>query len=223
MGDWHGRRVLTTSFTPRGVTRSLVDPVVHKVDWSCSYPLPAWPISIDDDEFAMLDSERTLHVHSAKTGEEVFKFTFDNRLNSPQLGVRRLGNRYLVVRQTGVFRISPGERTPMAEGDGIWAIDRDTAKLAWSAPARAPQVLLDLPAQSPVLVMLRPVSRFESPRSTSLNTFIAILEAKTGKTVYEGREATSADRINVRLDSDTHTVIVTTDKHRLEVTAKAAN
>jgi outer membrane protein assembly factor BamB len=223
MGDWHGRRVLTTSFTPRGVTRSLVDPVVHKVDWTCSYPLPAWPISIDDDEFAMLDSERTLHVHSAKTGEEVFKFTFDNRLNSPQLGVRRLGNRYLVVRQTGVFRISPGERTPMAEGDGIWAIDRDTAKLAWSAPARAPQVLMDLPAQSPVLVMLRPASRFESPRSTTLATFISILEAKTGKTVYEGREATSADRINVRLDSDTHTVIVTTDKHRLEVTAKAAN
>jgi hypothetical protein len=82
---------------------------------------------------------------------------------------------------------------------------------------------MDLPAQSPVLVMLRPASRFESPRSTTLATFISILEAKTGKTVYEGREATSADRINVRLDSDTHTVIVTTDKHRLEVTAKAAN
>jgi hypothetical protein len=223
MGDWHGRRVLTTGYTPREVTRSMVDPVARKVDWSCSYSLPAWPISIDDEEFAVLDSDRMLHIHSAATGEEVFKFTFDNRLNSPQLGVRRSGNRYIVVRQTGVFRISPGERTPMAEGDGIWAIDRDTAKIAWSAPARAPQVLVDLPAQSPVLVLLRPVSRFESPRSTSLATFISILDAKTGKTVYEGREPTSADRINVRLDSDTHTVIVTTDKHRLEIMAKAAD
>ena len=223
LGDWHGRRVLTTGYTPREVTRSLVDPVARKVDWSCSYPLPAWPIAIDDDEFAVLDSDRTLHVHSAATGEEVFKFTFDNRLNSPQLGVRRLGNRYIVVRQTGVFRISPGERTPMAEADGIWAIDRDTTKIAWSAPARAPQMLVDLPVQSPVLVMLRPASRFESPRSARLATFISILDAKTGKPVYEGREDTSADRINVRLDSDTHTVIVTTDKHRLEVTAKTAD
>jgi hypothetical protein len=49
------------------------------------------------------------------------------------------------------------------------------------------------------------------------------LDAKTGKTVYEGREATSADRISVRLDPDAHSVIVTADKHRLEVTAKTGD
>jgi outer membrane protein assembly factor BamB len=219
MGDWHGRRVLTTGFNAREVTRSLIDPVAGKVDWTCRYPIPAWSVPIDDEEFGMLDAARTLHVHSATTGAEVFKVEFGNQLNSSQLGVRRLGNRYLVVRQTGVFRISPSRMQP-DEATGIWAVDRDTGKIAWSAPARPPQVLVDLPAQSPVLVLLRPMSRFESPRSSSLQTSISILDAKTGKSIYEGHEPTSADRINVHLDYDAHAVIVTTDKHRLEVTAK---
>jgi hypothetical protein len=111
----------------------------------------------------------------------------------------------------------------LAEGNGIWAIDRETGKVAWSAPLAPPQLLAELPVQSPVLVLLRPVSRFDSPRSTSLSTFISILDAKTGKTVYEGREATSPDRVGIRLDWDSHAVIVTTDKQRLEITAKAAD
>ncbi|HET6323079.1 MAG TPA: PQQ-binding-like beta-propeller repeat protein [Planctomycetaceae bacterium] len=224
-GDWHGRRVARTLYTPRQVAHTMIDLVARKVQWSRSYSLPAWPLAIDDQEFAILDSGLTLHVHSTETGDQVFETTFDHDLNSPQLGVHRLGNRYILMRQTGGFRVSPGSpnRMPMAEGNGIWAIDRNTGKVAWSAPLTPPQMLADLPAQSPVLVLLRPVSRFESTRGTSLSTAISILDAKTGKTIYEGREETSADRINVRLDGDAHAVIVTTDKHRLEVTAKAAD
>ncbi len=163
-GDWHGHRVAMTLFTPRQVTRSMTDLVAKKVDWSRSYSLPAWPFAIDDQEFAVLDSGRTLHVHSSATGNQLSETPLGHSLNSPQLGVRRLGSRYIVLRQTGGFRVSPGspERRPLAEGNGIWAIDRETGKVAWSAPLRrlscSPSCL---PVQSPVLVLLRPVSRFD--------------------------------------------------------------
>jgi outer membrane protein assembly factor BamB len=224
-GDWHGCRVVSTVYTPQQLTRGMIDLVARKVDWSVSYPLPATPLAIDDQEFAVLDSGRTLHFHSTATGNQLSETPLGHSLNSPQLGVRRLGNRYIVIRQTGTFRISPGspDRRPMAEGDGIWSIDRDTGKIAWSAPIAPPQMLVDLPAESPVLVLLRPVSRFESPRSTSVSTFISILDAKTGKTIYEDSDQTSAERISVRLDWEAHAVIVTTDRHRLEVTTKNAD
>jgi outer membrane protein assembly factor BamB len=222
--DWYGRRVATTVFAQQEITRTMIDLVARKVEWSCTYSMPAAALAIDDQEFAVLTG-RTLHVHSTATGNQIFETTFDHRLNSPQLGIRRLGNRYIVIRQTGAFRISPGspDRVPMAEGDGIWAIDRDTGKVAWSAPVAPPQMLVDLPAQSPILVLLRPISHFESSRSSTLTTFISILDSKTGKTIHEGHDATSPDRISVRLDSNAHTVIVTTDKHRLEITAKTAD
>ena len=223
-GDWRGGRVLTTSYSPKEqqLTCTLVDVVARKTQWSVSYSMPAWPMAIDDDEFAVLDSDRILHVHSIGSGEQVFQYTFENGLNSPQLGIKRLGNRYIVLRQGGAFRISRGYQGGHADGNGIWAIDRGAGKTVWSAPAPPPQMLVDLPVQSPVLVLLRPVSRFESPRSANLATFISILDAKTGKSLYEGRESTSADRIGVRLDSEAHKVIITTDKHRLEVAAKTA-
>jgi outer membrane protein assembly factor BamB len=223
VGDWHGRRVLTASFTTRELTRSLVDLVARKVEWTQSYPLPSYPISIDDDEFAVLEGH-TLHIHSTATGEELMKTTFDSSLNSPQLAVRRLGNRYIVLRQTAVFSLGPNSprRVGGVDGNGIWAVERDTGKVAWSAALAPPQLLIDLPLQSPVLVTLRPVSRFESPRVTSLNTVVSIVESRTGRKLYEGREETSADHIHVRLDTDAHKVIVTTDKHRLEVSAKNA-
>ncbi len=134
-GDWHGRRVARTLYTPRQVAHTMIDLVARKVEWSRSYSLPAWPLAIDDQEFAILDSGLTLHVHSTETGDQLFETTFDHDLNSPQLGVHRLGNRYILMRQTGGFRVSPGapNRMPMPEGNGIWAIDRNTGKVAWSS------------------------------------------------------------------------------------------
>jgi hypothetical protein len=223
-GEWHGRRALTSVFTPRRLTRTMTDLVARKVEWSRDYSMPAWPIPIDDEEFAVLDSGHKLHIYSSATGAQSLETELDQSLNSPQLAVRRVGKRYIVIRQTG-YVVSPRypERLQMVESGGVWAVDRDTGKVAWSASAPPPQMLVDLPAESPVLVMLRPLSRFETPRSSGLGTFLSILDARTGKTVYEGREATAADRISVRLDSDAHAVIVTTDKHRLEVTAKSAD
>jgi len=55
-----------------------------------------------------------------------------------------------------------------------------------------------------------------------MGTVITILDARTGKQVYEGRESTTADQISVRLDADARIVHVATDKHRLEISAKRA-
>jgi hypothetical protein len=222
MGEWRGRRMLTTVFTPQELTRSLYDPVARKVDWNQTYAMPAWPLAIDDEEFAVLDSDRKLHVHSVTTGAQLFETQLDRGLSAPQVVVRRLGRRYVVLRQGGPYRISSSYADRLrTESGGIWTIDRDTGKVAWSAPLPPPQMMLDLPAQSPVFVLLRPVSRFESPRSNGLETMVTILEAQTGKVLHEGREATAPDRVHVRLDFDARAVIVTTDKHRLEVTSKS--
>jgi outer membrane protein assembly factor BamB len=222
MGEWRGRRLLTTVFTPQELMRSLHDPVSNQVDWNHVYAMPAWPLAIDEEEFAVLDSDRKLHVHSAVTGAQLFETQLDRGLSAPQLVVRRVGNRYVVLRQGGPYRISSSyaDRLRTLESGGIWAIDRDKGKVAWSAPLPPPQMMLDLPAQSPVFVLLRPVSRFESPRTSGLETMVTILDAQTGKVLHEGREATAPDRIHVRLDFDARAVIVTTDKHRLEVTSK---
>jgi hypothetical protein len=186
--------------------------------------MPAWPLAIDDEEFAVLDSDRKLHVHSVTTGAQLFETQLDRGLSAPQVVVRRLGRRYVVLRQGGPYRISSSYADRLrTESGGIWTIDRDTGKVAWSAPLPPPQMMLDLPAQSPVFVLLRPVSRFESPRSNGLETMVTILEAQTGKVLHEGREATAPDRVHVRLDFDARAVIVTTDKHRLEVTSKSAD
>jgi outer membrane protein assembly factor BamB len=222
MGEWRGRRVLTTAFTPQELTRSLYDVVSDRVNWNQNYSMPAWPVAIDDQEFAVLDADRKLHVHSVVTGAQLFEAQLDRGLSAPQVVVRRVGNRYVVLRQGGPYRISSSYADRLrTESGGIWTIDRDTGKVAWSAPLPPPQMMLDLPAQSPVLVLLRPVSRFESPRTNGLETMITILDVQTGKVLHEGREATAPDRIHVRLDFDARAVIVTTDKHRLEVTSKS--
>jgi PQQ-like domain len=225
IGDWHGRRVATTVYTPRRLTRSMTNLVTRKVDWSRSYSMPAWLVPIDDEEFGVIESSRKLHIHSTATGDQTMETQFDEGLNSPQVSVRRVGNRYIVIRQGGAFRVTPRmvQGQPLVESGGMWAVDRDTGKIAWTAAIQPPQMLVDLPAQSPVFVLLRPRPQFEAPRSRGVGTFISILDARTGKTIYEGREAISADQITVRLDLDAHAVIVNADKHRLEITAKPAN
>jgi outer membrane protein assembly factor BamB len=222
---WHGRSALTTLFTPEQLTCSMTDLVSRKVEWSHSYAMPSWPFPIDDDEFAVLDSGRRLHIHSTATGAQVFETELEPGTNSPQLSVRRQGNRYFVIRQTGAYMISPRyrERQQTAETAGLWAIDRDTGKVAWKTAIPTPQMLVELPAQSPVLVLLRPVTRLENPRSNGLGTYVSIVDVRTGKVIHEGREVTSPDRINVRFDSEAHMITVTTDKRRLEVTPKKAD
>jgi outer membrane protein assembly factor BamB len=227
VGEWRGPAVVMSTYTPRRLMRSLTDLVSRKVVWSHNYAMPAWPLAIDDDEFAVLDSARRLHVHSSATGSQLFVTEFEHPPGSSQLSVKHLGSRYIVIRQTGTYLASPRfrDRVPPSDpdaGEGIWAINADTGKVAWSAPLAPPQALADLPPQVPVLVLVRPAGRFESPRPGA-GIHLTILDARTGKQVYEGRESTSAERIGVRLDADARKVIVTTDKHRIEITPKAGH
>jgi outer membrane protein assembly factor BamB len=227
-GEWRGPGVVMTTYAPRRLTRSFTDLVSRKVVWSQNYAMPAWPLAIDDDEFAVLDSAHRLHVHSAATGSQLFVTDFDPPSSSPQLSVRHVGSRYIVIRQSASYLVTPRyrDRQPPPDperGDGIWAINADTGKVAWSVPLTPPQALADLPAQAPVLVLVRPASRFELSRPGGVGTHLTILDARTGKSVYEGRESTSADRVAVRLDADARKVIVTTDKHRLEITPKVSH
>ena len=222
-GEWHGSHVLTTVFTPRRLTRARTDLVARKDEWTLEYSMPAWPISIDENEFGILDAGRTLHIHSSTTGNELFKTDLDHLLHASQLSVRKLGERYIVIRQSGDGLGRFRERPQAADPGGVWAINGDTGKIAWSASVPSPQLLIELPSNCPVLVLLRQISRFETARGGGVGTVITILDARTGKQVYEGREATTADQISVRLDPDARIVHVATDRHRLEISAKRAD
>jgi hypothetical protein len=80
----------------------------------------------------------------------------------------------------------------------------------------APQILLETPADSPVLVLLRPAAHFESARSNG-EEIMSIVDARTGTLLYDTAETTPVDRISVRLERDARRVIVTTDKCVLSI------
>ena len=72
------------------------------------------------------------------------------------------------------------------------------------------QILVESPQDSPVLVLLRPPTRFESARSGE--GVLSLVDARTGALLYDTGETTPPDRIGVRLDRESRQVTVTTDK-----------
>jgi outer membrane protein assembly factor BamB len=217
--EWRGRRVLATAAGPSFLSLSLLDLVQRaKPVWTRSYRMPAWTAPIDDEEFAVLDARGMLHVHSFETGALIVESSIDRSGSPSQVLVRHVGTRYLVIGQGGPLRF-PGFRDgPRGLSKGkIWAIDRETGKQAWTLPMPAPQILLETPADSPVLVLLRPPARFESARSNG-EEILSIVDSRTGTLLYDTAETTPADRISVRLERDARRVIVTTDKCVLSIT-----
>jgi hypothetical protein len=92
----------------------------------------------------------------------------------------------------------------------IWAIDRETGKTDWTISMPVSQILVESPQDSPVLVLLRPPTRFESARSGE--GVLSLVDARTGALLYDTGETTPPDRIGVRLDRESRQVTVTTDK-----------
>ena len=210
--EWTGRRVLVTTPGPSHLSLSLLDLAQRgKPVWSRSYRMPAWTTPIDDEEFAVLDS-RGMHIHSFESGAPIVEAAIERPGSPSQVLVRRVGRRYLVISQGGEVRFPGFRDIPRGLPSGkIWAIDRDSGKTAWSVSMPVPQVLLETPADSPVLVFLRPPARFESARSNG-EEVLSIVDARTGALLYDTAETTPPDRINVRLDRDARRVIVNTDK-----------
>jgi outer membrane protein assembly factor BamB len=216
--DWKGRRVFTTAVGPSHLSLAILDLVQRgKTVWSRSYPVPAWTTPIDDEEFAVFDSRGMLHIHSYETGAAVMETAIQGPGAPQQVAVRRVGNRYLVISQGSAVRFPGFRDIPHGlPGGKICAIDRDSGKEAWSISMPIPQTLLETSAQSPVLVFVRPLHRFESVRSNG-EEILSILDARTGGLLYEVAETTPPDRINVRLEREQHQVIVATDKCQLKI------
>ncbi|HEX4072652.1 MAG TPA: hypothetical protein VHX68_15835, partial [Planctomycetaceae bacterium] len=170
------------------------------------------------EEFAVLDARGMLHVHSFETGAPIVESAIDRPGSPSQVLVRRIGSRYLVIGQGSPLRFPGFRDVPRGLSNGkIWAIDRESGKRAWTLPMPAPQILLETPADSPVLVLLRPAAHFESARSNG-EEIMSIVDARTGKLLYDTAETTPADRISVRLERRTRRVTVTTDKCVLSIT-----
>jgi len=219
LGEWSGRRVLTTNIQPPDLVMTLLDAVERKVAWTRRYPMPAWHLPIDEEAFAVLDSKFKLHIHALETGALLVEAQLDRSLNGPQVNIRRLGRRYLVLSQSVAFRVPDllqnGRR--FAPTGTMTVIDGDTGQIAWSVPMPPPQLVLDPPASAPVLVLLRRTSRLESIRSNGADSILSVLDLRNGRSIYERDETTSIERINVHLDPNGQKLIVTTDKCRLEI------
>jgi outer membrane protein assembly factor BamB len=218
--EWKGRHVLMTTTGPSHLSLSLLDLVQRgKPAWSRSYPMPAWTTPIDDEEFAVLDSQGMLHICSFESGVPIVETTIDRPGSVSQVLVRRVGRRYIVISQGGVVRFPGFRDIPHGLPSGkIWAIDRDSGKTAWAVSMPVPQVLLETPGDSPVLAFLRQPARFESARSNGENV-LSLVDARTGALLYDTADTTLPERINVRLDRDARRVTVTTDKCVLTIAA----
>lgn len=218
--EWKGRRLLMTTAGPSHLALSLLDLAERgKTAWSRSYPMPAWTTPVDDDEFAVLDSRGMLHIHSFETGAPIVETPIAGPGSPAQVLVRRVGRRYIVISQGSAVRFPGFRDIPHAVPSGkIWAIDRDSGKIAWTIAMPVPQILVETPADSPVLVLLRPPIRFESARANG-EEVLSMVDARSGALLYDAAETTAPDRISVRLDRDARRVIVTTDKCVLSVAA----
>jgi outer membrane protein assembly factor BamB/predicted negative regulator of RcsB-dependent stress response len=216
--QWNGRRVLVTSNGPAYLSLSLMDMVQRtKPAWNHSYRMPAWSTPIDDEEFAVLDSRGMLQIHSLESGARIVEASLERAASPSQILVRRVGQHYLAISQGGAVRFPGFRDLPHGLPSGkIWSIDRKSGKTEWTISMPVPQVLVETPADSPVLVFLRPPTRFESGRSNG-EEVLSIIDARSGALIYDTTETTPPDRINVRLDRDARRVIVTTDKCVLTV------
>ena len=79
------------------------------------------------------------------------------------------------------------------------------------------QALVDVPAGSPVAILVHQGYRFEPPRSGGESS-LTVLDLRSGEIVYEGRESVSVDRVSVQLDPETHKLAIRMDKAWIEIT-----
>lgn len=210
--EWKGRRVMMTNGGPLHLSLTLMDVVPRtRPAWSKTYAMPSWTTPIDDEEFAVVNSKGTVRVLSFETGNRIVETEIDRGGSPSQVMVRRVGRRYLIISQGSAVRFPGFRGAPRGHSSGkIWAVDRDTGKTDWTINLPASQILVDTPADSPVLVFLRPPTRFESARSGE--GVLSLVDARNGALLYDTAETTPPDRISVRLDRDARQVTVSTDK-----------
>jgi outer membrane protein assembly factor BamB len=220
--EWKGRRVLMTNAGqpapgPTPFSLSLMDIVPRaKPVWTKNYALPPWTTPIDDEEFAVLDAKGMVHVYSFETGNQIVEAEIERPGSPSQVMVRRVGRRYIILSHGSVGRFPGFRDAPHARPNGkIWAINRETGKTDWSTSMPASQVLVDTPADSPVLVFLRPPTRSESARAGEGT--LSLIDARNGALLYDTPESTPADRIGVQLDRDARQVTISTDRFVLTV------
>jgi hypothetical protein len=152
-----------------------------------------------------------VHVHSYESGNRLVEAEIERPGSPSQVMVRRVGRRYIILSQGSRVRFPGFRDVPHGLPSGkIWAIDRETGKTDWSISMPASQILVDTPADSPVLVLLRPPMRTESARAS--DGVLSLIDARSGALLYDTAETTPPDRISVRLDRDARQVTVSTDK-----------
>jgi outer membrane protein assembly factor BamB/predicted negative regulator of RcsB-dependent stress response len=218
--EWKGRRVLLTSAGPVHLSLSMMEIVPRaRPAWSKTYAMPAWTTAIDDEEFAVVDSKGMVHVHSFESGNRIVEAEIERPGSPSQVMVRRVGRRYIILSQGSGVRFPGFRDVPHGNPSGkIWAIDRESGKTDWSISMPASQILIDTPADSPVLVLLHPPTR-RSESAQAGEGSLSLIDARSGALLYDTAETTPPDRISVRLDRDARQVTVSTDKCVLTISA----
>jgi hypothetical protein len=220
ISHWSGRHAVTMTTQPK-LSTALFDVVKRESVWTRSYEMPAAYVPIDDEEFGIVGSDGVLHIHSFETGEPVLEAQLEPAGRPPQILVQRAGSRYILVGRLGAPRPAGVLKAPPQPRSQITALDRQTGRTLWSVPAPIARLPISQPPASPLVILVGAAGRFDSGGGSGVQANLAILDARDGRTVYEGKELVSPDRIDVRVDPAGPKVVVSLERCRLELAAQA--
>jgi outer membrane protein assembly factor BamB len=152
---------------------------------------------VDDDEVAVLQPDGRFMVRTLYDDRTRVETTLEAEAQLDSLHVLRSSTQYLVAasrtitatsdgRTPGIRSISSGSYTPLILGR-LYAFGRADGETLWQTPAAVDRhgLLLDQPAESPVLVFLRHVRPTSSRGTTREHTELLCLDRRDGRVLVD--------------------------------------
>jgi hypothetical protein len=219
-----GRNILTWDDSARGEPQtrlSLFDPWTATDVWSYSFPPGSLGWLVAEDEVGIMQRDGRFVLISLVDGTKIIDATLEpeNRLTNIYVG--RYPDQYVVV-TSGPFTpapntsidVFPSDPTTQRINGRVYALDRQTGKLLWPAPALVENfgLPLDQPAISPVLIFLRNVTRTSNNRARtqrgSQRAEILCIDRRDGTAVLAKGELPPSRWYEATADPEKHTVTV---------------
>jgi hypothetical protein len=193
-----GRHILTwRNTTGNKLLIALNDPWSQRDVWSETFAPGSKGTSVGDDSVAVMQPDGKFAMIRIADGHKTIDEKLEAAPNLQRIHVIRSAGQDILVTNHPYIAERAQQRymqLPQVDNDPYWlpvtgrvyAFDRATGKQQWPAPAAVEQhgLVLNVPAELPVLVFLRTVQTNQGQQRAS----ILCLDKRTGRAVYEEDE-----------------------------------